>query len=50
MTTGGIDDRYLDLLLVDLVHQIMRWYVYLMQDPTELIAVSVSRHLNTYIG
>ena len=35
---------------VDLVHQIMCWYAYLMQDPMERIAVSVSRHLNTLIG
>ncbi|OGE46710.1 hypothetical protein PENARI_c130G10775 [Penicillium arizonense] len=50
MTTGGIDDRYLDFLPVDLVHQIMLWYAYLMQDPMERIAVSVSRHLNTHMG
>ena len=40
---------YLDVL-VDLVHQITRWYAYLMQDPTERIAVSVSRHSNTHRG
>lgn len=50
MITGGIDDRYLDFLPVDLVHQIMRWYAYLMQDPMERIPVSVSRHSNTLIG
>ena len=50
MTTGGTDDRYFDLLPVDLAHQIMRWYAYLMQDPMERIAVSVSPHSNTLIG
>ncbi|OGE47469.1 hypothetical protein PENARI_c043G09743 [Penicillium arizonense] len=33
MTTGGIDDRYLDLIPVDLVHQIMRCFE--SMDETE---------------
>jgi hypothetical protein len=42
--------RYLELRPVDLVHQIMRWYAYLVQDPIERIVVSASRHSNTLIG
>ena len=34
MTTGGIDESLpRPFLPVDLVHQIMRWCAYLMQDP-----------------